>query len=203
MGRPQAPPPPDPTRCADCGQVHRRCTGHRKSDGAPCGGQKVCGTDVCRMHGGSAKQVRAAGARRLADEEARRAVATYGLPVDIDPGDALLEEVRWTAGHVQWLRAAVQGLETEQQAAAGGGFGGPHPYVVLYQRERQHLVAVAAAALKAGIEERRVRLAEQQGELIAGVIRQLLDDPELGLNPDQRERGRAIASRHLRVLASA
>jgi plasmid stabilization system protein ParE len=165
-------------------------------------GHPVHGTDVCRMHGGEAPQVLAAGQRRIAEAAAREAVKLYGLPVDVDPGEALLTEVRWTAGHVLWLRGAVQELEASNQVI-GGAFGGAHPWVDLYREERKHLVNVCTAALRAGIEERQVRLAEKQGELIADVIRQLLDDPELGLNPDQRERGRAIASQRLRVLASA
>src|SRR5690606_36576839 len=36
------------------------------------------------------------------------------------------------------------------------------------------LVKVSTAALKAGVEERRVRLAEKQGQLVAGVIRRVL-----------------------------
>lgn len=57
---------------------------------------------------------------------------------------------------------------TTQEAA-------PSVWYVLYERERKHLVAAASAALKAGVEERRVRLAEQQGDLVAGVLRSILD----------------------------
>lgn len=44
---------------------------------------------------------------------AEHAVATYGLPRDIDPSEALLDEVRWTAGHVSWLRDRIQELEQD------------------------------------------------------------------------------------------
>lgn len=41
-----------------------QCSAHRR-DGAQCGSDAMKGTTVCRMHGGSAPQVRAAAQRRL------------------------------------------------------------------------------------------------------------------------------------------
>lgn len=38
-------------------------------------------------------------------------MATYGLPVDVDPHKALLEELHRTAGHVAWLGALIADLE--------------------------------------------------------------------------------------------
>lgn len=164
---------------------------------------------------------------------------TYGLQVDVSPTEALLEEVRWTAGHVRWLRDRVQELETaalvwgrtKTEREAGGEdritFGGPEAddedttgwvdasaapvskvietagpniWLDLYDRERKHLVNVATAALKAGVEERRVRLAEQQGELVAGAIRAILSD--LGLSPEQEARVVEVVPRHLRALGA-
>lgn len=233
----------DPMDCATCGEAHARdngrptCTGHNRAGhhchNGPLPGQKVCGS-----HGGKTPRALAAAERRLQDEAARNAVVTYGLPVDISPTEALLEEVRWTAGHVQWLRARVQELETKQvvwgttrtETEAGGTlkltFGGreaddedetglvdvgsipsnkviqaaaPSIWLDLYDRERRHLVAVCTAAIKAGVEERRVRLAESQGELVAGVIRAILTD--LGLNAEQQAKVSEVVPRHLRLLA--
>jgi hypothetical protein len=60
--------------------------------------------------------VKAAAERRVAEAAARetmaKAVRTLGLPIDVDPGKALLDEIHWTAGHVAWLRDKVQELET-------------------------------------------------------------------------------------------
>lgn len=142
------------------------------------------------MHGGAAAQVRAAAARRKREEQLQAAAVTYGLPLDVTPTQALLEEVRWTAGHVRWLRDRVQELErdsltwgrVEYREKAGGndeGYtavekAGPHVLLDLYERERARLVDVTSAALRAGIEERRVRLAEDQGQLVALAIKQAL-----------------------------
>ena len=91
---PATPWPADGKPCGRCGQVHPRgCTGHRSSDGGPCRKMPIRGGKVCEVHGGSASQVRAAADRRLAEVDARRAMATYGLPVDVEPVEALLEEI--------------------------------------------------------------------------------------------------------------
>ena len=148
-------------------------------------------------------------------EKARRAVATYGLPVDIDPAEALLQEVHHTAGHVAWLREQVAAISPEAlvwgrtKTRQGRGPDGPvdvtdegaelNVWLQLYQQERKHLVAVCSAALSAGVEERRVRLAESQGATLAGVIRAVLDD--LGLSAAQLERVAEVVPRHLRAVA--
>lgn len=180
--------------CEKCGQPHPGCTGHTKNGpraGQPCARPCKPG-ETCNSHGGAAPQVRAARLRRAQEAEAARQVATLGLPVDITPTDALLQEVQWTAGHVQWLRIKVQ--EQDEQALVWGMTAESEKdsdkngretsftmsatasiWYELYAKERAHLVAVCSAALKAGVEERKVRLAESQGDLVVAVIRRILD----------------------------
>ena len=200
--------------------MSQRCSGHSTRDGRPCGRWANRGGTVCTSHGGAAPQVRAANRRTVEAATAAKAIATYGLPVDIDPHDALMEEIARTAGHVRWLAGVVQAMDsealvwgktgTEQRRGGPGGdyallssTAQPSVWVSLYQAERTHLVAVCRAAIGAGIAERQVRLAEAQGALIAAVIRSMIEDPELGLGPDQQEVARKVASRHLRVLPAA
>lgn len=135
----------------------------------------------------------------MAEEKARKAVVTLGLPRVVSPTDALLEEVHRTAGHVAWLAQKVQELDT----VTGGENSGEHALVwgttkvvdkgagespgvdtteeakpsiwyTLYAAERDRLVKVASEALKAGVEERRVRLAESQGQLVGGLVQRVL-----------------------------
>jgi hypothetical protein len=49
------------------GRLHytNRCTAHRQRDGKPCGAWAVRGTNVCRIHGGAAKQVKRKAKERL------------------------------------------------------------------------------------------------------------------------------------------
>lgn len=194
----------------------RRCSA-KNSAGKPCRARPIAGSTVCWTHGGAAPQVKAAAARRLSEAKAERILRSYGQKIDINPVEALLEEIRWTAGHVAWLRERVQELEQQQLTwgrttevdKGSGEFPGvdttqaavPNVWLDLYQRERKHLVDVCKAAIGAGIEERRVRLAEQQGDMIVVVLQGIL--AELMLTADQQALVPEVASRHLRAIAAA
>jgi isopropylmalate/homocitrate/citramalate synthase len=142
-------------------------------------------------------------------------MATYGLPVEINPVDALLQEVHRTAGHVAWLAERVKeveqdelvwsktrevdktatenpGIDTTEQAV-------PHAWLILYRTERKHLIDVCRTAIAAGIEERRVKLAEAQGAMLADVIRAILND--LHLSPEQQRMVGEVVPRHLRAVS--
>ena len=194
--------------------------GAKKRDGEPCGAVPIRGGRRCVRHGGKAPQVKAAAELRLATAAAQKqletAVRTLGLPVDIDPGKALLDEIHWTAGHVAWLREKVQELQAEDlvwgREKHEDGVGpqgivdvttekaGPSVWYELYLKERDHLAKVSALALRAGIEERKVKLAESQGALVADVIRRVLD--ALGLTPEQQLLVPSVVPRELRALAA-
>jgi hypothetical protein len=169
------------------------------------------GIGRCAFHGGLTENHNKA----AQTEQARRAVATYGLPRDIDPAKALLEEVARTAGHVDYLAEKVRELEPEalvwSKSKAERITASETPgtnvtiaaqvnvWLELYRAERKHLVDVSKTALAAGIAERQVKLAEQHGHLIADVLRKVLADPELGLTDEQRKAVPAVARRHLSV----
>lgn len=197
--------------------------GAHKRNGDPCGAAPMKGQRRCGRHGGKSPQAKKAAERRLAEQEAARnmgkAVRTLGITEkyqDVDPGKALLEEISVTYAHVQWLREKVAELSEDRiiwgrtQYEEGIGPEGPidkttmkaEPSVwyQLYLREREHLVKVTTAALKAGIEERKVRLAESQGELVARVIRGILE--ALNLTADQWHLVQTVVPQQLRALAA-
>lgn len=177
--------------------------GARKKNGDPCGRPAGWGTPnktgSCKLHGGATPNARKH-AQRL---EAEQAVTTYGLPREIDPHTALLEELHRTAGHVAWLGRKVADLEDDQLHGPVGGsqFGfpkeEPHVWVRLYQEERAHFARIAKTCHDVGIEERRVHLAEQQGELMAQVIDGILND--LGVRDRPEVPG--VVRRHLTLVA--
>ena len=189
--------------------------GAKRSNGEPCTKWPVAGQRVCNTHGGSSPQAKAAAERRLMTAKAAVAVATFGLPREIDPRDALLEEVYRSAGAVDWLQGRVRELEAEQVVwgkaeevdKGSGEFTGVdvthraavNLWVELLNRERKHLVDVCRVAIASGLEERRVRLAEQQGAMLAGVIKNILGD--LDLTPEQQGRVTEVVPRHLRAVA--
>lgn len=155
-----------------------------------------------------AKQRRIAAMRQgaLARQEHRthRQSVLYGAPTtDSDPGEILLKEIRRTAGHIEWLQQQIQLSDPEMFAKSlwlarrDSGWVGPKEidlkdwkqaaaiWVDLYLTERRHLASICRTALAAGIEERRVRLAERQAENVGTAIRGMLYD--LGLDPEDEQ----------------
>ncbi len=158
------------------------------------------------MHGGSTGSHRKAAARVMAG----RALAAMGHPVaDVDAPAELLGMVAEAAGNVRTLRTWVQDLGDQVYGPIlfpdGGRSGRAEEHVLarMYGVWCDRLVSYSAAAIKAGIAEREVRVKELLGVLVMRCMLGLLDDPELGLSRVQRESGRRIAGRHLRVLGSA
>ena len=199
--------------------MNQQCTATSKRSGERCKKWAIRGAKTCLAHGSGSKKARAAAARRVeeakAAEAAERAVTTLGLSRDVSPSEALLEEVRWTAGHVDWLRDRVRDLEHDElvwgKTKVKDGFGPmgpsaettegatPSVWYALSEKERKHLVTVCTAALRAGVEERQVRLAEAQGAQVAEVIRAILDD--LSLTLEQQQKVGTVVPARLRLLA--
>lgn len=192
----------------------RQCVARSKQSGERCKRAPIVGGTTCSIHGGNAPAARAAAARRVQEQTLHAAAVTYGLPRDIGPAEALLEEIRATAGHVLWLRERVQELQAdeltwgrEQYTEGADGSGehfksveGARPHVLLdlYDRERKTLVDLSRTALSAGVEERRVRLAEQTGAMVAQVIRRVLEG--LNLSVEQQALVSTVVPRELRAL---
>lgn len=208
------------------------CGAKRKQGGEPC--RKPAGwgtphkTGRCKLHGGNTPtHVEAAKV-----ELARQECATLGIPVESDPGEALLGELAETMGNVAFYRQLVQQLpthperskrvevvdddgepildehgeaKTEWEQGRTGVYGPtfhvsgiptgeakPHILVVLYNQERKHLVEVAAAALKADVDVRRIEVFENLGQRVADVLVEFAR--RMGLDPASpavREAGRA------------
>jgi len=193
-----------------CEEHHRwECTGNRSRGRGTCHGIATPNGN-CRMHAGHNT-----GTAKAAAQLVRR-VPTFGEPVDISPGEALLQEVRRSAGIVAWLAAVVGALDQgdvvwgveRRTDRSGGEFPGadlissakPNVWVSLYQAERRHLVATCEAALRANVDERLVRLAEMQGGRIVAALNGIFDD--LGLSPEQRGLLPEVVPRRLRELVA-
>jgi hypothetical protein len=170
------------------------------------------GQRVCKNHGGKSPGAVEKAQQRIAQANAESAVATFGLPRDIDPHEALLEELHRTAGAVAWLGAVVAGIEQGdvvwgkvRDKVGGDDRGTTHEagvntWVRLWQAERAHLVAVSAQCIKAGIDERRMQLAEGAGEQLAGVLRAVFG--RLDLSEGQWALVAVVVPEELRKLAA-
>jgi DNA-binding TFAR19-related protein (PDSD5 family) len=179
-----------------------RCTGHSSRTGQPCKAFAVHGATVCISHGAAAPQVRA-----------KAMVRTYGLPRDITPAAALLEEVRYAAGHVAWLRGKVAELDpgsltwgiseiAHKQATEFGGTdtterAALNVWLEAYHRERRYLLDVSRAALAAGVEERLVQLAEAQGLAMVTILARVFE--RVGLTDAQKQLAAVVVPEELRA----
>lgn len=198
------------------------CTGHLSRDrgdrakGDPCGQPAMAGQDVCRSHGGKAPQNLAKAAERVererAEQEIIKLAAKFTDPVDgddRDPAEIVSEQIRYQYRFVRWLRTRVEALGLgewiwgQTKDKIGGDDGGstyeakPHAWVVLYREESRELTKLCLDAVKAGFEERRVRLAEQDAEIWVRMMDGLLTD--LGHDPEDPKTA-AIVERHLRAV---
>jgi hypothetical protein len=186
--------------------------------GGTCKKPPLEGATRCRLHGGASPRAQAAAADRIAEQAAGRELARLGVARrDIHPAEALIELVQFTAAAVDYWRQRVTQLEedeltwgrTTEVHKGSGEFPGtdttseakPNIAYVMLERASDRLATYAAAALKAGVEERRVRLAESQGQLVAQAIRTILD--QLNLTPAQLELVPTVVPAALRLIAGS
>lgn len=202
--------------------------GRPASDGKPrCGAVRngnVCkhlagygtqhpGYGRCKHHGGNTRShvVRAA---KL--EAEAMAITVMGLPVDIDPMDALLQCVRISWGEVQYTSLMVAQLKQGEEIVEyreferGENDFGPyrkkkrttdtrlHAWITARQNALDRAAKFSKMALDAGVAERQVKIAEEIGGLIGRTLRGVLD--ELGLTDEQQERAPEIVQKHLSII---
>ena len=221
-------PTPRPYECPKCGHMHDRCLGHRrKHPDEPCRAWPNNGSDVCRIHGASSPQAIAKATERIEQAAIIQAARTFGVAREgVSEEQALREELSRTLGHIEWLKFVVADLEAEDVfwgrtaeetgresgSSSGGDTTKDHAtirrearlnVVVGYlMEERKHLKSLAVEMVKLGLQEREVRIEEQQGHLWASVMRAVLDDEALGLSAEQLDRAPEIVSRHLRLVGA-
>lgn len=197
----------------------RRCTAKAKSTGNRCKRPAVPGTVVCLKHGGAAPHVQASGQARLREARARAAAQLFGIPEQVDPHQALLDEVHRSTGLIAFYQAHIEALAPEDMVwgdteriehswSEWGSFSetkrgaAVNLWIKLYNEERDRRVRVAKAAIDAGVAERIVRLEEARGAAVARLIVELIENPDLGLTTGQKELARTAAANGLRALAA-
>jgi len=208
-----------PATCPKCGVAMtrtRQCMGHSKR--APhnhCRDVAAEGQVVCGRHGGRAPKSVAAADRRLtrAQLDADLGVLLEDLEMrsaERPVVDVLLDAVHRCSAMVQVLGALVAGLRTSGKAEADGdddlgrlwgpdhlGDGRPHILEERYGVWLERAAKAASLALRAGVEERKVQLVEQQAQLLATVISKIVGD----LGHDLQDEGvREVVTRHLRLV---
>jgi hypothetical protein len=194
-----------------------RCGAKASSTGKPCTRTAGWGTGHnrtgrCKFHGGASPQAELSGAVLLA----RREATVMGAPLDVEPHVAILECIRIAAGEVRYasdqiaqltpndaVGALVTTIDRESHSGNAGGSetrtGPPalHIWIIARHQAMDRLVDYSKVAIAAGIEERRVKLAEQQGALLAQAIRGILAELGVGDRPEVP----AVVRRHLTLVA--
>jgi hypothetical protein len=167
-------------RCPTCGRGVGvddapwavRCVAQAKRTTQRCQAWAIRGTQLCRVHGGMAAQVRARGEVRLLEAVARqRHDAVSSEP--FDPVEDMLEAA-------EDISEVARGLR--QMVAAGGLSPGAALLALGEWQDRR--VRADAAVIDKRLDERRVRLAEGRAELLAAGLRWLF--AELGMADDPR-----------------
>lgn len=147
------------------------------------------GVGRCAQHGGNSKRENAMGAWAMAHELARA--------LNVTPWEALLGEVRRTAGAVAFLDRKVAEAPSDdallQTTDPETGRPGYARWVKLRMEERQHLARVAKMAVDAGVAQELVARFELQGEHFARALTAVLGG--LGLSDEQEE----LATRLMRA----
>lgn len=130
----------------------------------------------------------------LERNRARRSARVYGEKIDANPYKILLDEVKWRAGHVEYLRNRIAEEGSFDDLFEGGGETEDGvmlprqegPLLKRYDAERKLLDTVCALAIRMGIAERYVQLAQLHGQVLFEALRSAFDDPSVQLTADQR-----------------
>ncbi|RKS77587.1 hypothetical protein CLV35_1281 [Motilibacter peucedani] len=153
-----------------------RCPARSKRSGEQCK-RFVVGGGVCPMHGGSAPQVRAKREVRIALQE-----------------QLASSERRSSADILVDAQHAADVVARDLQTSIERGTATPGDVEQL-MAAWQRAASLAKVTADARVDERRVGIAEQQGDLMAAGVQWLLD--ELGRNDAA---GRALAGRMFSAL---
>lgn len=131
----------------------------------------IAGSTVCRMHGGSAPQVRRAARRRLAIAQADKELRD----LDYEPVNDPIEELADIAGQakalMEWSAARVAELSNDLDYRDAKDVDQLKAVVGLYERAMDRAARLVEACARLGLDERRVQLEEGQAELVVAAMR--------------------------------
>jgi hypothetical protein len=220
-----------PPICKKCDLPHlrdgkRTCRAHLKS-GKMCRQWPLNGSVVCKTHGGSAPQAKAAAAKRVERHFVEGKIGFLLKQQGIDmpkqhPLDGLLEVVRRSGGMMRLLEGMVGelGVDVDEEPQLWGmredgspmfkmpkniygrnhvGDGAPHVLVEMYHQWMMTYARACKLALDANIDERMVRQATLTSDLYFTAFRNSVQAAQL--DPEQAKRFSVALAAELRKLA--
>lgn len=181
----------------------QQCSATARS-GRRCRAFAVQGTTVCRMHGGSARQVRAKGRERLAAVAARadaeRLLTHEAVDRMEDPLEALGRLAVEALAMKEALASRVNALASLRYSAAGAGTEQLRAEVVLYERALDRSAKFLDMLARNNWEERRIQISEAQGQQLVAVVRAVLE--RLGLDERQQQLVPVVVPEEFRRVAT-
>jgi hypothetical protein len=145
------------------------------------------GVGRCKQHGGNSPAGIKAAAVIIGEGSILTGKTAVGIPIEMEPADALTRTIAITAGELAYCSAQIHQLghaDVFEQDYLG------RRQLNLWIRERHkcidRLARLAKMALDAGIAERQVALAEAEADRIVLVVSRLMDG--LDLTDDQQQR---------------
>jgi len=159
--------------CKKCGQVHDRCSGHKKNITplTPCRRYPKTGSPVCRSHGGGAPQVRNKAQKRAAEDKLGKDLAKLGLRREgVTPSQLLQEVIEYAASDLEFIAKAVQ-----DNPDLGDK----------WNDTLERAGKLAKAGVDANVSERQVRVEEA---LAVQLIQQVKESLEVGNVPPDNQK---------------
>ena len=179
-----------------------QCRGTNKR-GERCKRAPVKGASVCSKHGGNAPQVRSSAARRVKaakiKAQAEASLAYTGLEPVKDP----LEELGKLASQSYSMMNALGARVNALQDISTYNFEGTEQLAVeveLYERAIDRTHKLFNSLIKAGFNEREIKLQEQEALVIFSILEKVL--AEIGLRPKQEREARLLLATEFRKLES-
>jgi hypothetical protein len=165
----------------------RKCTAH-KTNGDPCPNYPMKGQLICSAHGARAPQNRAAGQRRLAQEEAQRAMASLADAPPLQSINDVYDELLAVAGvAVAWRKllqrrvSKLKRLGSKPTAFMGTQLEAD---VMLFERALDRSAKIGESLVRLDLEGRKQALDERVAGQLVACVQLILGD--LNLTDEQR-----------------
>jgi hypothetical protein len=181
----------------------RKCSGTISSGpraGQPCEKYAPRGGTVCRSHGGAAPQVKAAVKARRVEQDITKTLGRLTIVPVHDPLTALADLAGEISAWKELAAARVADLKALAQRNYATGSDEVHAEIQVYERALDRCVHVLATIARLNIDERLVKISEQQAELVKTALLGAMEDT--GLPREQQREAAGHLARRLRLVAS-
>ena len=181
--------------------MKRRCSGHSTSTGEPCGLSPVRGATVCHKHGGSAPQVKAKAAERVAQQEFDQEMSRTLAHLNVAPVDNPLAVLAELAGQAVAFKDALADRVNRLNDIRYEDLKGSEQLrseVALWERALDRCERFVTSMARLKIDDRLVKVEEAQVDLLLAALDAGL--VAVDVEPGRRVEAKAAAARHLRAV---